>query len=62
MNETYINQLIKSCETIIKNARSIVGTESTLENIDIKISLRPNELPNIDICKSIGVERLIDEK
>ena len=62
MTETYVNQLVKACETIIKNARSIVGTEPTLENIDIHISLRPNELPDIDISKSIGVERLIEEK
>lgn len=53
---------LKSCaETIIKNARSIVGDEEFQRELTVTIYLRPGDVPTINIDRDVLPERYIKE-
>lgn len=55
----WVEDLKASCETIIKNAESIIGTEPYKKSIDITIALDYGCEPVIYVTKSISPERTV---
>ena len=56
-----VEQLKACAETIIKNARSIVGDEEFQQDLTVTISLIHGEVPSININRDILPERFIKE-
>lgn len=64
-SDDYIEERVdhlKACaESIIKNARSIVGEEKFQQDLTVTIKLRHGEPPSINIDRDILPERFMEE-
>lgn len=59
-HEYYVNELRKAGETIIKNARSLVGEEPGLCDMVVSIRLTPNDVTIINVDKNLYTDRDVD--
>ena len=63
LHEAYIRQLRAVGESLILNARSIVGNEKYLRSLYISFDLDPEiEIPEINISKGFVPERYFEER
>lgn len=60
MNEKTVTELKMCAETIIKNARSIVGDEEYQGELRVIITINDNKVPTINIDRDIYPEKLKD--
>ena len=59
-HEEFIRQLKEIGETLIKNARSIVGTEELLVGLELSVRLDPNSVPEIVLQRKFWPERTVE--
>lgn len=60
-HDYYVQELRKAGETIIKNARSIVGEEPGLCDIVVSIRLTPDNLTIINVDKNLYPDYVAEE-
>lgn len=60
-HEYYVHELRKAGETIIKNAKSIVGDEAGLCDVTVSIRLTPDNLTIINVDKNLYPDHTVDE-
>ena len=60
-HEEFIRQLKEVGETLIKNARSIVGTEELLVGVELRITIDPTtKIPEVMLQRSFYPERTFE--
>ena len=60
-HDYYVQELRKAGETIIKNARSIVGEEPGLCDIVVSIRLTPDNLTIINVDKNLYPDHVVED-
>lgn len=60
-HEYYVNELRKAGETIIKNARSLVGEEPGLCDMVVSIRLTPDNMTIINVDKNLYTDHDVED-
>ena len=60
-HEYYVHELRKAGETIIKNAKSMVGEEAGLCDIVVSIRLTPDNMTIINVDKNLYPDHVVAE-
>ena len=59
-NQEFIDNLKYAAESIIKNAESIVGTETYLDSVSVSIDLNWHEVPTVNVSRDFIPEEFIE--